>query len=117
MAWPFRRWMNLPPWCWTCGLPSTGTRNCRPTSSACEGCRSGRGGTASGQYRFFDVRRGGVAAEADLLVNLYLPRNVKLALGGSIVGEWDGRVAERLMATGCKPVAPWSYGGSNPPPS
>ena len=21
------------------------------------------------------------------------------------------------MATGCKPVAPWSYGGSNPPPS
>ena len=26
-----------------------------------------------------------------------------------------GRVAERLMATGCKPVAPWSYGGSNPP--
>jgi hypothetical protein len=40
-----------------------------------------------------------------------------LALGRSIAGEWAGRVAERLMATGCKPVAPWSYGGSNPPPS
>ena len=37
--------------------------------------------------------------------------------GRGIVGVWPGRVAERLMATGCKPVAPWSYGGSNPPPS
>ena len=25
------------------------------------------------------------------------------------------QVAERLMAAGCKPAAPWSYGGSNPP--
>ena len=46
-----------------------------------------------------------------------LPLQCELALGGSIVGVWAGRVAERLMATGCKPVAPWSYGGSNPPPS
>src|ERR1022692_1030963 len=36
---------------------------------------------------------------------------------GALCGEWSGWVAERLMATGCKPVAPWSYGGSNPPPS
>jgi hypothetical protein len=36
--------------------------------------------------------------------------------GISLKGK-PGRVAERLMATGCKPVAPWSYGGSNPPPS
>ena len=27
----------------------------------------------------------------------------------------DGQVAERSKATGCKPVALWGYGGSNPP--
>ena len=26
-----------------------------------------------------------------------------------------GQVAERSKAPGCKPVAPWGYGGSNPP--
>src|SRR6516164_427497 len=45
------------------------------------------------------------------------PYTVGLAQGGSPMGKRSGRVAERLMATDCKSVAPWSYGGSNPPPS
>jgi hypothetical protein len=55
-------------------------------------------------------------------VSYKFPCNVKVSLWAEhvwagIAGVWSGRVAERLMATGCKPVAPWSYGGSNPPPS